>query len=63
MVGKGGKGLLAGKTPAGATTNKGKDKKTPVSPSADFPIDRFVNTEDDTLTLVDRKSGSIEARS
>lgn len=33
MAGKGGKGLLAGKTPA-AAANKEKDKKRPISRSA-----------------------------
>lgn len=34
MAGKGGKGLLAGKTPATAAANKDKDKKRPISRSA-----------------------------
>ncbi|XP_052626075.1 probable histone H2A variant 3 [Lactuca sativa] len=34
MDGKGGKGLLAGKTPAAAAANKDKDKKRPISRSA-----------------------------
>ena len=35
MAGKGGKGLVAGKTPASASANKGKDdKKRPISRSS-----------------------------
>lgn len=34
MAGKGGKGLVAGKTMAAAAANKEKDKKRPVSRSA-----------------------------
>ncbi|KAI3806028.1 hypothetical protein L1987_21918 [Smallanthus sonchifolius] len=44
MAGKGGKGLLAGKTPA-AAANKDKDKKRPTSRSAraglQFPVGRI----------------------
>ncbi|KAI3506816.1 hypothetical protein L1887_21381 [Cichorium endivia] len=44
MAGKGGKGLLAGKTPA-AAANKDKDKKRPISRSAraglQFPVGRI----------------------
>ncbi|KAL8513697.1 hypothetical protein ACS0TY_012983 [Phlomoides rotata] len=45
MAGKGGKGLVAGKTTAAAAANKDKDKKRPISRSAraglQFPVGRI----------------------
>nr|KAJ0211258.1 hypothetical protein LSAT_V11C400160520 [Lactuca sativa] len=45
MAGKGGKGLLAGKTPAAAAANRDKDKKRPISRSTraglQFPLGRI----------------------
>ncbi|KAK9078044.1 hypothetical protein SSX86_002101 [Deinandra increscens subsp. villosa] len=58
MAGKGGKGLLAGKTPA-STANKEKDKKRPTSWSARVGLQVHGDYSQDASVKVERCAEEI----